>query len=178
MYGGFAALPLFLVWLNFSWLIVLFGAEISFAAQNHRKYEFESDIKSMNRWSHRIVSVYIFNEIVQNFLKGEPPLTSPKISEKLKLPVRVVRHILYELVEINMIIETPGDVNKDVITSYSIHYTKLYENTNINACFLKKNQIIFIYFQKFLSTVSSILFSTLLGSKWYKSIFSIRNNFV
>ncbi len=119
VYGGFAALPLFLVWLNFSWLIVLFGAEISFAAQNHRKYEFESDIKSMNRWSHRIVSVYIFNEIVQNFLKGEPPLTSPKISEKLKLPVRVVRHILYELVEINMIIETPGDVNKE---SYFIPY--------------------------------------------------------
>ena len=39
IYGSFAALPLFLVWLNWSWLIVLFGAEISFSAQNHHQYE-------------------------------------------------------------------------------------------------------------------------------------------
>jgi membrane protein len=29
IYGSFAAVPLFLVWLNYSWLIVLFGAELS-----------------------------------------------------------------------------------------------------------------------------------------------------
>ncbi|NMB71576.1 MAG: YihY/virulence factor BrkB family protein, partial [Bacteroidales bacterium] len=40
IYGGFAALPLFLVWLQLSWLIILFGAEISFANQNVEKYEF------------------------------------------------------------------------------------------------------------------------------------------
>ena len=34
LYGGFAALPLFLVWMNWSWQIVLFGAEISFVSQN------------------------------------------------------------------------------------------------------------------------------------------------
>ncbi|PLX13185.1 MAG: YihY/virulence factor BrkB family protein, partial [Marinilabiliales bacterium] len=40
IYGSFAALPLFLIWLQMSWLIVLFGAEISFAVQNVEKYEF------------------------------------------------------------------------------------------------------------------------------------------
>ncbi|MDP2604813.1 MAG: YihY/virulence factor BrkB family protein [Deltaproteobacteria bacterium] len=43
IYGSFAALPLFLVWLQVSWLIVLFGAEVSFAHQNVETYEFEPD---------------------------------------------------------------------------------------------------------------------------------------
>ena len=30
VYGSFAALPLFLVWLQLSWFIVLFGAELSY----------------------------------------------------------------------------------------------------------------------------------------------------
>ena len=34
VYGGFAVLPLFLVWLQFAWQIVLYGAEISYVAQN------------------------------------------------------------------------------------------------------------------------------------------------
>ena len=34
IYGGFAALPLFLMWVQISWWIVLFGAELSFASQN------------------------------------------------------------------------------------------------------------------------------------------------
>lgn len=34
VYGAFAAIPLFLVWLNISWTIILIGAEISHAFQN------------------------------------------------------------------------------------------------------------------------------------------------
>ena len=39
IYGSFAALPLFLIWLQASWLIVLFGAEISYAGQYSDSYE-------------------------------------------------------------------------------------------------------------------------------------------
>ena len=34
IYGSFAALPLFLLWVQISWWVVLFGAELSFANQN------------------------------------------------------------------------------------------------------------------------------------------------
>lgn len=49
IYGSFAALPLLLVWIQMSWLIVLFGASISAAHQNSAQYEFaaESDRKSV-----------------------------------------------------------------------------------------------------------------------------------
>ena len=34
VYGVLAALPLFMVWLNLGWTIILYGAELSFAFQN------------------------------------------------------------------------------------------------------------------------------------------------
>ena len=33
IYGSFAALPLFLIWLNYSWLIILFGSELAYHIQ-------------------------------------------------------------------------------------------------------------------------------------------------
>jgi membrane protein len=34
IYGSFAALPLFLIWLNLSWVIVLYGAELAYAHEH------------------------------------------------------------------------------------------------------------------------------------------------
>jgi membrane protein len=34
IYGSFAAIPLFLIWLNYSWLIIIFGAELTYHIQN------------------------------------------------------------------------------------------------------------------------------------------------
>ena len=39
IYGSFAALPLFLIWLQISWTFILLGAEIAFACQNVSSYE-------------------------------------------------------------------------------------------------------------------------------------------
>jgi membrane protein len=39
IYGVFAAVPLFLVWMNISWTIILFGAELSNAFQNVDNYK-------------------------------------------------------------------------------------------------------------------------------------------
>ena len=49
IYGSFAALPLLLLWLQLSWLICLFGAELSYASQNVKKFSFERDSKIFSR---------------------------------------------------------------------------------------------------------------------------------
>lgn len=37
IYGSFAAIPLFLIWLNYSWTLILFGSQLSFQIQNEIK---------------------------------------------------------------------------------------------------------------------------------------------
>ena len=41
VYGAFAAVPLFMVWINIGWYIILIGAEISFAFQHVDSYNVE-----------------------------------------------------------------------------------------------------------------------------------------
>jgi membrane protein len=105
IYGSFAALPLFIIWLQVSWLIVLLGAEIAFADQNLEQYEFETDIENISNYSKKILALNITHLLVMNFKKAESPLTAEQISHNLKIPMRLVRKILYELLECRILSE-------------------------------------------------------------------------
>lgn len=99
IYGSFAALPLFLVWLQLSWLVVLFGAEISFSHQNVDTYEFEPDCLQVSVSFKKLLSLRIVHVLVKNFSAGKSPLTASMITQLLESPIRLVRQILFELVE-------------------------------------------------------------------------------
>ncbi len=116
IYGSFAALPLFLVWLQLSWLIVLFGAEISFAHQNVDTYEFESDCKGISVFFKKLLSLHVVHLLVKHFSSGKKPLTADEISQRLEIPIRLIRQILYELVKSDTLAETR--TNDDKTFSY------------------------------------------------------------
>ncbi len=113
IYGGFAAIPLFIIWLQLSWVIVLLGAEISFANQNVDRYEFESDARHISSRFKRLVSLMVTNLVVKNFAVGKKPMTATEISQELKVPIRVIRDIIYELVEVNIFSESLSDNPKE-----------------------------------------------------------------
>ncbi|MCB2195904.1 MAG: YihY/virulence factor BrkB family protein [Bacteroidetes bacterium] len=105
IYGSFAALPLFLIWLQMSWLIVLFGAEISFAVQNVEKYEFEPDTQNLSPFSWRVLTLTVAHLLIKNFANGEKALTAEEISKRLEIPIRAVRDIIYMLVDSEILSE-------------------------------------------------------------------------
>lgn len=105
IYGSFAALPLFLVWLQMSWLILLLGAEIAFAVQNVQTYEFEPDCLSISHSRRILLSLLIVKLIVTRFCAGESAWDASVISRALEIPIRLVRQILQELVEANILSE-------------------------------------------------------------------------
>jgi membrane protein len=41
IFGAFAAVPLFMVWINIGWFIILIGAELSYAFQHVDSYNIE-----------------------------------------------------------------------------------------------------------------------------------------
>jgi len=97
IYGSFAALPLFLVWIQVSWLIVLLGAEISFAHQNVHTYEFEPDCLNISNSFKLLLTLGILRLLVKNFQKHEPPWPAEHISDHLGIPIRLTRQILQDL---------------------------------------------------------------------------------
>jgi membrane protein len=106
IYGSFAALPLFLIWLQYSWLIVLLGAEIAFASQNVENYEYETDSMHISSYNRRLLSLLISQHIVKNFTNAIPAQTASEIADILDIPVRLVREIIYELQEAGILSET------------------------------------------------------------------------
>ncbi len=109
IYGSFAALPLFLIWLQLSWLIVLFGAEISFAHQNVDTYEFDPDTAKVSTRFKRLVALSVTRQVVKRFARGLDPLTAPQMSRQMEIPTRLLRQVLFELAESGILAEIAAD---------------------------------------------------------------------
>jgi len=114
IYGSFAALPLFLVWLQLSWMIVLFGAEVSFAHQNEETYEFEPDCLAVSYSFKRLLTLRLVHLLVKEFSQGGKPLSAIQASHALEIPIRLVREMLNELVESGIISEICDDETSEV----------------------------------------------------------------
>ncbi|MFO7844886.1 MAG: hypothetical protein R6V16_13830, partial [Bacteroidales bacterium] len=84
---------------------VFFGAEISFAVQNVERYEFDPDIQNLSLFSERVLTLMVAQLIVKRFEQGEEPLTDKEISQKLEIPIRLVRDILFVLSESKILTE-------------------------------------------------------------------------
>ncbi|MBW2592044.1 MAG: YihY/virulence factor BrkB family protein [Deltaproteobacteria bacterium] len=108
IYGSFAALPLFLIWLQLSWLIVLGGAEMSCAHQKVDHYEFKPDFLDISTRLKKLLALQIAHLIITRFARGKPPLTAGRICKTLQLPIHQVRQLLDELTE-SRILSTTGN---------------------------------------------------------------------
>jgi membrane protein len=111
IYGSFAALPLFLMWVQITWWIVLFGAELSFASQNVTTYEYEPDSLKVSPAFKKLLTLGVAHLLVHNFKEGQTPLTDSQISERLRIPIRLLHKILYELVSSRLFVETKTHVD-------------------------------------------------------------------
>jgi membrane protein len=125
IYGSFAAIPLFIIWLQSSWIVVLLGAELSFANQNVSRYEFEYESLNISNYQKRALIIMILHLIVRNFAVGEKPISSEAIGATLKIPVRLVRDILQDLSSANLVSVIHENEQKQRLYQPAIDINKL-----------------------------------------------------
>lgn len=109
IYGSFAALPLFLLWLQISWTICLFGAELTYAGQNIRSFSFDKDTRNISRRYRDFVAIMLMSLITKRFARGERPYTAEDLSEVCQIPIRLTQQMLYELQEVELLHEVVTD---------------------------------------------------------------------
>ncbi|MDF1549072.1 MAG: YihY/virulence factor BrkB family protein [Bacteroidales bacterium] len=105
IYGSFAALPLFLIWVQLSWLVFLLGAEISAALNNIRSYGFKKKYEFLSISKKRMLSLLILKKITNEFAKGESPPDTQSLSDSLKLPVQYMSNITENLIAAGLVNE-------------------------------------------------------------------------
>ena len=115
IYGSFAALPLLLLWLQLSWLLCLFGAEITYASQNVKKFSFDRDSRNISRRYKDFLTLLITSLIIKRFEKGEKPYSADELSDENRIPIRLTTDILYLLTELGIILEVRTDTDERIV---------------------------------------------------------------
>ena len=115
IYGSFAALPLFLIWMQTSWEILLFGGELSFAYQNISRFAEERESLRISYDQRRKVLLAVMILVARNFRDHGGTLSTDAIRERLGLPTRIVNDILFQLVQAGQLIAVRnGDGEREV----------------------------------------------------------------
>ena len=106
IYGGFAALPLFLAWVQITWMAVLFGAELAFADEHCETYGFAPDYTRLSGHMRRRLHFRILHLLVSSFEQDTGALTFSQISARVEIPSPLLRRLLVELTSAGLIART------------------------------------------------------------------------
>jgi membrane protein len=96
-YGSLGSIPIFLLWIYLSWIIILFGAEVAFAAQHVNTYKREIEQVRLSASDRDRLALVVCVEVIRPFSRGATPPSGEEIAVALNTPVRQVNEILYEL---------------------------------------------------------------------------------
>lgn len=118
IYGSFAALPLLLISMQISWTVVLFGAELTHAAQNIDLYRYGLEPKNISPYKRKLLSLYILSMLLKNFTESPSPLTAHQVSAQLKLPGPLVESILFMLKEVKLLNPVLVETEHESIRTY------------------------------------------------------------
>ena len=109
IYGSFAALPLFMLWLQISWTICLFGAELCYTNQNLDYYDYDANTGEISHRYQILLNALLLSRICKRFANGQKPLTALELSEQTTIPIRIVNDLLYQQIEAGLVIEITVD---------------------------------------------------------------------
>lgn len=106
IYGTFASVPIFLMWLYVSWVIILFGAELCFALQNHVTYDLERSAGQANDRAKVMLAISIALQAGRSFLRGDSLFNAAEFARVHRIPVRLINELIRILVRGGLMVET------------------------------------------------------------------------
>ena len=111
IYGSLGTIPVFIIWVNITWIIILFGCELTFANQNVGTLRHEEKSRSASQQFRELVASRAMLEIAIDFYGGATPPGASEIASRLDLPVRLVREVLESLRAGGLVLEASGKSN-------------------------------------------------------------------
>ncbi len=119
IYGSIAAIPIFLIWLQISWLIILTSLEITYVhqyrdsigidGQNGRSFPFDTALTGFG----------IYYYVSERFIKGESPVGAHEICSALNVSPATVRNCTLLLEEHGLLLAA-GEAHTDFVPAKAL----------------------------------------------------------
>ena len=100
IYGSFATLPLFLLWIYIGWTVFLAGAEMSFAVQTWRYYQLKDEKYSPIA---RLALAFNIIETTLDDFRNRKVTDLENLTERLEQPDNFIESVLDDLIEAEII---------------------------------------------------------------------------
>jgi membrane protein len=108
LYGSLSAIPVLLIGLYFSWLILLFGAQVAYAFQNLEAYLQERAAEGVNQRGREFIAFRLMAAIGSRFQNGLAPASQNRLAKDLNIPTRLVYQVLHTLLGARLVVEVAG----------------------------------------------------------------------
>lgn len=109
IYGSFSLLPLLLIWMQFTWVIILSGIAICYSSQSIYRFEFSNKINDISDDYRTKITLAIMCVITKHFDKGNKAITLDELTEKYDFPPRIAIDIIEKLIDARLIVKVIND---------------------------------------------------------------------
>ena len=170
IYGSLAFIPIFLIQMQYVWVTILIGAQISFSSQNSEEFLYKK-VSELPIKIRKEMGLSILKLLIDRFENGQDSYTDIEIAKKMNVGIPFVKDTLNDLEEIGLVNEIIGSkveeskyqiaMNPDKLTVE--YFIKKLENKKYNTDKDIKKEVDFSEFED------------LLTEEMYKNI-EFRNN--
>lgn len=109
IYGSFAILPFFMLWMQISWSISLIGAQLSYMNQNREDFSSANTNEPISHDATITASAYVMAILCRNFYEGKPALTAFELNDRTGISMRLLSQLLFNLEEIHFVTSISDD---------------------------------------------------------------------
>ena len=109
IYGKLGLVPVFMAGIYFSWVILLFGAQVAYAFQNRKLFLQDKIVENVNQRGREFVALRLMTCICRRFFLGQKPISSQELSAELGIPTKLAQQVLRTLITTKLVVEAAGD---------------------------------------------------------------------